>query len=258
MDNTEIFETRKFEFVTPSGHKVCIREQNGADDDILSNPVEAVNLMNLSRFISAIVVSADYYENNRLTVDQAHSLPVLDRYAILMNSRIFSLGETIDFDWDWGEKDGKVSYEQDLRDFLFDYSHTPTEEELNAKPDAIPFYPEPGKFKDYEVILSSGKVVYFDLLTCAGESWAANLPRDKQTRNIGLMARNLRLKVGEKLEAVSNFSMFSVRDMREIRNAVNMYDPVFEGTTTIENPVTKEKASVAIVAMKDFFYPGEI
>lgn len=258
MDTNEIFETRNFEFVTPSGHKVVIREQNGADDDILSNPVEASNLMNLSRFISSIVVKADYYENGKLTVDQAHSLPVLDRYAILFNSRIFSLGETLDFDYDWKENGGKASYEQDLREFIFDYSKAPTEEELMAKPNAIPFYPGEKKIVDFEITTRSGKTLLFDLLTAKGEAWAANLPLEKQTRNVGLMARNLRLKVGDKYEAVSNFSMFSVKDMVDIRTVVNTYDPVFLGTTEIENPTTHEKIEVSVVAMSGFFYPGEI
>ncbi len=258
MDTNEILETRNFEFVTPSGHKVVIREQNGADDDILSNPVEASNLMNLSRFISSIVVKADYYENGKLTVDQAHSLPVLDRYAILFNSRIFSLGETLDFDYDWKENGGKASYEQDLREFIFDYSKAPTEEELMAKPNAIPFYPGEKKIVDFEITTRSGKTLLFDLLTAKGEAWAANLPLEKQTRNVGLMARNLRLKVGDKYEAVSNFSMFSVKDMVDIRTVVNTYDPVFLGTTEIENPTTHEKIEVSVVAMSGFFYPGEI
>lgn len=258
MENSEIFETRTLEFVTPSGHNVVIREQNGADDDILSNPVEAANLTNLSRFIASIVVKANYCENGKLTVDQAHSLPVLDRYAILFNSRIFSIGEVLDFDFDWKEKGGKASYEQDLREFLFDYSHDPTEEELEAKPNAIPFYPAGGKLVDFEITTRSGKSLLFDLLTAKGESWAANLPLDKQTRNVGLMARNLRLKVGDKYEAISNFQMFSVRDMIDIRTVVNTYDPTFMGTTEIENPVTHEKTEISVVAMKDFFYPGEI
>lgn len=258
MDNKEVFETRKLEFVTPSGHTVVIREQNGADDDILSNPVEASNLMNLSRFIAAIVVKSDYNETGKLTVDQAHSLPVLDRYAILFNSRIFSIGETLDFDYDWKENGGKATYEQDLREFIFDYSKTPTEEELEAKPNAIPFYPEGRKITDFEITTRSGKQLLFDLLTAKGEAWAANLPMEKQTRNVGLMARNLRLKVGDKYEAVSNFQMFSVKDMIDIRSEVNAYDPMFMGTTEIENPTTHEKAEVSVVAMSGFFYPGEI
>ena len=258
MEANEVFETRTLEFVTPSGHLVSIREQNGADDDILSNPVEASNLMNLSRFISSIVVEADFNETGKLTVEQAHSLPVLDRYAILFNSRIFSLGEILDFDYDWKENGGKASYEQDLREFLFDYSKAPTEEELMAKPHAIPFYPGEKQVTDFEITTRSGKQLLFDLLTARGEAWAANLPLEKQTRNVGLMARNLRLKVGDKYEAVSNFQMFSVKDMIDIRAAVNTYDPVFMGNTEIENPATKEKVEISVVAMGNFFYPGEI
>jgi len=127
-----------------------------------------------------------------------------------------------------------------------------------AKPNAIPFYPGEKKITDFEITTRSGKSLLFDLLTAKGEAWAANLPLEKQTRNVGLMARNLRLKVGEKYEAVSNFSMFSVKDMADIRAMVNTYDPMFMGTTEIENPTTKEKVEVSVVAMGGFFYPGEI
>lgn len=58
MDN--FLEGRKLEFTVPSGYKYTIREQNGADDDILSNPVEAATLKNISRFIAAIVINTDY------------------------------------------------------------------------------------------------------------------------------------------------------------------------------------------------------
>ena len=40
MEN-DFLNARKLEFTVPSGYKYVIREQNGADDDILSNPVEA-------------------------------------------------------------------------------------------------------------------------------------------------------------------------------------------------------------------------
>ena len=88
----DVFQTRTFEFTTPSGHVVTIREQNGADDDILSNPADAATLMNLSKFVASIVVKSDYTQSGRLTVDQVQNMPTLDRYCILINSRIFSLG----------------------------------------------------------------------------------------------------------------------------------------------------------------------
>ena len=258
METQEIYNTRQLKFTTPSGHMVSIREQNGADDDVLSNPAEAATLMNLSRFLAGIIIDSDYTSSGKLTAEEVHNLPSLDRYAILFNSRIFSLGETLEFKYNWGQSGGEVEYEQDLREFLFDYSKVPSMEELEAKPHAIPFYPEPGKTKDIEFTLTSGKKLKFDLMTANGENYITNLPLEKQTKNQVYVARNLCLMVNEKWDKVTNFSMFSIKDMKEIRNQIHSLDPVFEGITTIENPTTKEKANVSIVGMGDFFYPGEI
>lgn len=258
MENQEVFETRKMEFFVPSGHKVVIREQNGADDDILSNPAEAVNLMNLSRFIAGIIISSDYTSSGKITVEQAHELPVLDRYCILFKSRIFSLGNTIEFTYDWGTNGGRVNYEQSLEEFLFDYSNIPNKDELDSKPEAIPFYPLGKQSKDISFTTASGKEMMFDLLTAKGEAWVANLPLEKQTRNVIYLARNLRVKIGEKYEKVLNFSMFSIKDMVDIKNNIVSVDPLFTGNTTIDNPVTGENREINIVGLKNFFYLGEI
>ena len=256
---TNVFETRKFTFVTPSGHNVTIREQNGADDDILSNPASASTGMNISQFLASIITSCDYIEGKtKITAEEAQLIPSLDRYCILFNSRIFSLGETMEFTFDWGQDGGQVNYEQDLRDFIFDYSQIPTEEELNAKPNAIPFYPNGGQATDLTFTTTSGKELKFDLLNAKGEAYIMNLPLEKQTKNQVFVARNLQVKIGEKYEKVHNFSIFSTKDMIEIRNYVLANDPVFMGNTDIENPVTNQKQTISIVAIKDFFYPGEI
>ena len=86
---------------------------------------------------------------------QVLEIPLLDRYAIIFQSRIFSLGNTLEFEYNWGklpnDKDDTVLYEQDLHEFLFsDYSKVPTEEELDAKPDAIPYYPQMEGIKDLQ------------------------------------------------------------------------------------------------------------
>lgn len=254
------FNFRTFQFTTPSGHQVVIREQNGEDDDILSNPVEAQTMMNLSRFISGIIVECDYTENTKLTPQQAHELPALDRYCILFNSRKFSLGDTVDFTYDWGEDNGgKQEYTQELDEFLFDYSKLPTEEEAAAKPNAIPFYPMGGQFKDITFETSTGKKLKFDLFNARAEAYLLELPMDQRTKNKELVARNLMLEVDGKWDRVTNFRMFSVSEMKEIRAEVTGNDPVFYGTTTIENPrVPGQVTEVNIVALKDFFYPGEM
>ena len=165
------------EFIAPSGYSYTIREQNGEDEEILSNQADAKDLMNLIKFIASIVVKTNATASGKLLVKDVLTLPLLDKYAIIFQSRIFSIGNIITFEYDWGGDTGKVQYEQDLNDFLFeDYSQTPTQEELDNKPDAIPYYPDPSQFRDREIKLSSGKVVKYDLLDSTAELYMLKLP----------------------------------------------------------------------------------
>lgn len=205
-------EFRTFRFTGPSGFEYEIREQNGADEDILSNLSDMKTLMNLTKFIAAIVIRTTATPNGKLTVDDALNLPVNDRYAIIFNSRIFSLGEEVEFEYDWGkENGGKITYGQDLHEFLFDYGTTPTVEDLNQKPDAIPYYPEGVRLVDHEYTLSSGKRIKFDCMTGKGEQEFMKLPLDKQTKNAPLLCRNLHLEVDGNWEKVENFTPFTAK-----------------------------------------------
>lgn len=252
-------EFRTFEFVAPSGFTYEIREQNGADEDILGNIVDFKTLMNFTKFISAIVVRTDFTSNGKLTIEDALSLPVNDRYAIIIHSRIFSLGEEVNFEYDWGkELGGKITYSQDLREFLFDdYDSTPTDEDVKQKPDAIPYYPNGKNLTDIPIETSSGKSLIFDCMTGEQERAMIQLPASKQSQNTPLLFRNLRLKVDDKFEKVHNFSLFSPRDMKDIRRAIYSIDPVFNGTTTIENPNTGQEEKYFIFGAPDFFFLTE-
>lgn len=257
-EKQDFISRRTHTFISPSGHSFTIREQNGEDEDILSNPKDSKNLMNLNKFISSIVVSTDFTDNNRLTVNDTLRLPFLDRYCILMNSRIFSMGSEITFEYLWeGDKEATV-YEDDLEYFLFkDYSQSPTDEEFSEKPNAIPYYPNGKQVKDLCITLSTGKVIYFDLLNGVGEQFILGLPEDKQTRNAELMARNLKLVVDGVPEKVTNFRSFSVKEMAEIRKHIAANDPTWYGYTELENPKTGEKVNYPIMAAKSFFYLTE-
>ena len=61
-------EIRTFEFIAPSGFSYTIREQNGEDEEILSNRADARNLMNITKFIASIVVSTDFTTSGHLLV----------------------------------------------------------------------------------------------------------------------------------------------------------------------------------------------
>lgn len=251
-------ELRTFTFMAPSGRTFTIREQNGEDEEIITNPVDSKNLMNLTKYISAIVVKTNATSYGKLTLEDALRLPVLDRYCILFNSRIFSLGKEVEFTYKWS-KDNTITYSQDLEEFILDYSN-PTKEELEAKPNAIPCYvgtkDSSGFVKmEYEEELNSGKVIQFSLMDGEKESELVTLPKNKLTRNSGLLVRKLKLKVGNEFERVENFSLFTSRDMAEIHRLVNTVDPIFHGTTQIENPEEPELVvDYPIMAAPDFFY----
>lgn len=261
MDTTTILQGRTFTFYAPTGFQYTIREQNGADDDILSNPSEAKDLTNIHRFIASLVIKTDATPSGKLTLKDVRQLPTLDKYCILINSRIFSMGNNLEFEHDWGtERGGKVSYSQDLNEYLFDYQIVPSPEQLLSKPNAIPFYPlrENKQFKDIPLNLSSGKKLLFDNLSGEGEAYVLGLPLDKRTRNQELISRNLRLEVNGVFEKIQSFHLFSVRDMQEIRKYISAYDPVFNGNVEIENPITGEIITIPLLGISGFFFPGEI
>lgn len=261
MENQiQTIQSNHVTFTVPSGYTYTIREQNGADDDILSNPAEVADLMNISRFIAGIIVDTDYTSSRKITPEEVHKLPVLDKWAILFKSRIHSLGNILEFEYDWGkENGGKVNYEQDLNEYLFDYSQEPTEELINSKPEAIPYYPLGKQYKNIEFTTSKGNILKFDLITTHGENYIAKLPLDKRTKNQALIARGICLNVDGKWEKITNFSMFGVKEMSEIRLKVAAIDPTFRGTTIVENPnYPDERTEISLLAAKDFFFLGEI
>lgn len=249
------FLNRNFTFIAPSGSTYTIREQNGEDDDILSNPSTSSNLMNLSHFISSIVVSQNYFEGkSRLTPEDALNLPCNDRYAILINSRIHSIGEILEFTHDWGDKLGKVTYEVDLNEFVFNKDpESITEEDLRNKPEAIPLYVSK-QLKDIPFNIGD-KEFLFDALTGQGEQYQIELPLDKRTTNQKLIARNLRLKVNGNFEKVTNFRMFSVKEMSYIRKVVATNDPLFSGNTKITHPSNPDIVDyINILGLPNFFW----
>lgn len=99
-----------------------------------------------------------------------------DRYCILFQSRIFSLGDEVEFEYDWGQEGGVQTYGQSLSEMLFDnYGEFPTEKEL-AENQTLSLIIQNKVSLSIAVTLSSGKVVKFDLLTGAGERMLVTLP----------------------------------------------------------------------------------
>lgn len=255
-------------FRAPSGNNYTIREQNGEDEGILSNVLDSKGLMNITKFIRAIVVDTTFTSSGKLkTLDEVLAIPLLDRYTILLKSRIFSIGEILPFNFRWPNGD-TLEYEQDLNEYfrLLDiWEEAPTDEVSKLWEEALkeedsdlymPIYLD-SHHKDILITLASGKELLFDCVDGKGEKYLLLLSEEQRNRNAELIARNLRLKVDGKFEKVTNFSSFSVKDMVEIRNQVHKYDPVFTGMAKVVHPKTGEVDYFAVLGAPSFFYPTE-
>lgn len=255
----------------PSGRQLTIREQNGEDDEILSNPVDAEDGTNFDKFIAAIVVKASWKNEGRITKEEASQLLLKDRYFIVMSSRIHSLGKEIQFTYDWGpdpSKGGKQNYSEDLTRYVWDYSKEFPEPYIikdgkvipNPDYDAqrIPPYPE-NAYDDFIFTLSTGKVIKVNLMTGLSEKYMMKLPPEQLTKLAELKAMNLSLKTPDGWEKVENFTMFSANEMREIRGYVSELDKTYIATTEIENPRNPGQIlKYPIMQGSDFFYPEGI
>lgn len=261
------YQVQTHTFVAPSGRTYTIREQNGQDEEVLTNIGEIKKFMNLNNFLQGIIMSTSE-KQGKLTLQEVMDLPILDRNCIFLQSRIFSIGEEVEFSYRWpdlqepenGEKYREIEYIQDLNEYLFDdYSarDTITEEELLAKPKAIPFYPD---YKQGFLVfdLKSGKKIRFKLADGNSELFLMKVPDNEKTRNTDLFMRNLELNVEGKWERVGNFSLFSTKDMREIRKYVRDYDPTCDLTSYIEDPGRPgESTEIPIMSVASFFFPEE-
>lgn len=258
----ELLYGKQKKLTLPSGYYVVIREQNGADDDIISNQATAKDLTNMDIFIAALVLETNlpFAVNGKLTSKLAENLLLRDKYFIMFASRIHSMGNIVKFEFDWGQDNGGLQkYSDDLNNYVWDYS-TPMPEKTD--PEYYEYRIEPYDhalaYNDIEVTLESGKVIRFNFLDTKAERKLMKLPLDQQSRNTDLRARNLMQKGEEGWQKVENFQFFTKKEMIDIHKIVSEYDPPFQGLTELENPIDKSIIKYPILSTRDFFYPVEI
>jgi len=246
--------------ILPSGYEVTIRMQTGEDDDILSNAKEALDGSSTNKFIAGIVVHTDITDNGKMNLDTARELKLCDRYFIIIASRIFSIGQTVKFKYEWPDK-VEVDYEEDLGLFIWDYHNTdnpfPTKGHEEYFSERILEH-KGGKNTRREFITKSKKVLRYSYMNGVAEKWAMRLPEERQTINVGILARGLEQKLDDKWVKVQNFKLFTSMDMMEIRKDIEDNDPTINLITELEHPGTHDKIAYPIVASTDFFFPREI
>lgn len=248
------------ELTIPSGYKVVIREQNGNDDSIISNALGVKNGTSTDYFIREIVVGNNWSNSNRFSVEDTDNMKLCDKYGIMIASRIFSLGQILNFSYTWVDENGgemEIEYEEDLGLYIWDYSKPfPKEGDEEFYKYRIKPHKHGGD-NIREITLESGKKVRYHFIDSIGEKFQLNQEEDNTSINSELLARRLELFNGSWIK-VENFKVFSSREMSEIRSDVEDNDNILNIYSDIQNPKTKNMIRFPILNSPDFFFPRVI
>ncbi len=241
---------RKTNVIVPSGAVFTVREMTGEDEDMLTNMASESHTV-INTLMSRIVTQ----EGKHLSTNDIKGLLLRDKYCLLIQARILSLGPIMAFSYKW-DSGNTEEYETDLNNFIWDYKEEFPEE-------GSPLY-DPERFKPYsgkpmEKILSNGDKIRMDYLDGFGEEYLLKLAPAQRTINQQLIARNLHVSEnGESYRPAKIFSNVPVRIMKEMRSLYEEFDPNFSAIVTVSNPQTGEVGSLSLLEIKDFFFPERI
>lgn len=246
-------EPRTITFTLPSSRKITIREQNGADDEILSQLSDLKKgFGGWDKFIVAITVDPV------LTLLDLGSWHTNDKYYTLLKSRIFSLGPNLHFGSECPSCSHKGIHDEDLSAYDWDLSKPILE--VKPGPLAVKSYPL-GLKTEVEFKLSSGKHIRYDIITVAHESYALLQNEHSLNKNSELLMRKIAYKeAGKDWMPILSFSNFSPKDMSEIRKNVSVNDPQWDLNSRIKcpNPMCEKVYNISLLSQPDFFFPLEI
>jgi hypothetical protein len=252
------YEGRVAEFIAPSGSVYYVRELNGDDESIISNTALNKQGKAFNLFISSIVVAFNNNMRNP-TYEEVMDMRIRDKYAILIFSRIQSLGSELRFQYTWPGYEQPTIYVEDLNNFIADYSKpVPKEGEPGYFAERIaPYEFSDGRYR--EIQLSSKKEIRYLYSNGYTEKYMLDLSEEDLHRNSELYSRKLSIKVGNDWVKVEKLSDFSIRDLQEIRKDIKEFDRNYNLLTEISNPRNPfEKQFIPIVGIEDFFFQEAI
>jgi hypothetical protein len=193
-------------------------------------------------------------------LDDVRALKLVDKYFILIASRVFSIGQMLKFSYEW--MDGmEVDYEEDLGMYIWEYGNKDKPFPKEGDDEYFKYRLKPHEFgtdTSRELPLEGGKKVRYDFMNGVAESYLMKLPEDKQSINQELLSRNIHLFLGDKWVKIYNFKQFNPQEMMEIRKDIDTNDPTLNIASDLEHPQTGEVVPFPILGTNDFFFPRGI
>ena len=253
---------KTLEFYAPSGFKVVIREQNGEDEDIISNTKKLLAGDAVHHFLAGIIQTID---DKKVSSKDVENLRTRDKFYIMLKSRMFSLGHIIQYSHqcsnpNCNKPDGAKDpvFEEDLS--LYDKDFSPEAKEDKREDFKYRIEPYLNPHRTRELTLSTGKVFRYKHLTGAEEKKSLTISTENITKNQDILLREPHWLDTEttKFQPLQNFKMYSSREMAEIRKDIALHDLPFEVVSECKCPYCNNIDKISLVTQSDFFFPGEI
>jgi len=248
------------EISMPSGFTVTIREQNGEDDDILSN-MSNTGTTALHTFLAGIIIENDSIDKGKYTTpNDIKKWKLKDKYYLTLKSRLHSLGNELEFNYICKAStcSHKAEYEEDLSEYDQDLGQAIKKVgDMGYKPNAIT--PYPNKLETHRTLeLASKQIIKYKYLDGIGENKVLDMPQNTLTKNAELIARSIQLKLtDDKWQTIENFKLFTAREMREIRSDIKKNDAQFEMFTEIKCPKCGDIENTPLISFQGFFFPED-
>lgn len=240
MDLINNIETK--EVALPTGRVFVIREQNGNDEDVISKVGDSKNNTAIAKFLAGIIVEP------KTSWQQVMLWPSQDKYVLLLESRIFNLGETLSFKHTF-QDEFEESFEEDLSIYRVG------NEENKYAPKKYPN----GDLREIEFTTSRGKLIKYTLLNSEGEAYNMNKPEGSISRNDIFRARFLSVKDNSQKsgwKVVDKFYDFKPIELAEIRKNILENDPSFDMLMELQHPQKPNvKELVPMIQYTEFFFP---
>lgn len=254
MDTNEVlFQGLTQTIILPDLEPIQIRETNGEDEGIISSLQDATTGENLNKFLASVVKIPTEEDLKRATVQDILNWPLNNKYYTIFKVRRLSLGDILKFNHTCTNPAcGCITeYEDNISEYDNDFKN-PTPGTNKIQP-----YPN-GKYREITILLSSGKRVKWYVRDGNSEKVALETPLDSLNKNSSLIERNLQIANGDKYEKVTNFKIFSSKDMVEIRASVEKYDKAWDCTLTLKCPKCQNTDKPSLFSIPDFFFPTAI
>ena len=226
--------------ILPTSRKVTIREQNGNDEDVISRVGDSSNNTAIAKFLAGIIIEP------KTSWQQVMKWQSQDKYVLLLQSRIFNLGDTLSFKHTF-EDGTEETFEEDLSVYTIDNTDN------KYAPKSYPL----GLETEVEFTTSLGKVVKYTLLNSDGEAYNMGKPEGSASRNDIFRCRFLSVKdhnTKSGWKVVEKFYDFKPIELSEIRKNIMENDPTFDMLMEISHPVSNQKVLVPMIQYTEFFF----